>query len=87
MGLLDKTNPNATRKSLIRWAIFGAIGAPIYIVLRHWGHWGGTPLRYCCIILFATPILGAGIGALMEWQLDDGLDDPKESDDESRSKD
>ena len=67
MGLLDKTNPAATRKSVIRWAIFGAIGATIMVFLQL----RSLPRRYLLPILIAAAVAGAGIGALIEWQLDD----------------
>jgi hypothetical protein len=33
-GLLEKTNPAATRASVVRWAIFGAIVSPVLVFLR-----------------------------------------------------
>ncbi len=73
MGLLDRTNPRATRESVIRWAIGGAIGTPVYVVLRlpH------LPHRFWPLILIAAAVLGAGLGALMEWQLDDSEEEDK----------
>jgi hypothetical protein len=75
MGLLDKTNPMATRESVIRWAIGGGIMSPAMIFL----HLRRTPIphRYWLPILIATAVLGAGLGALVEWQLDDGVAEDK----------
>lgn len=65
MGLLDRSNPTATRQSVIRWAIGGAIAAPVWTFLLL----GLTAIPH---ILIAMAIVGAGIGALVDWQLDDG---------------
>ena len=55
--------------SIFRWAIGGAIFTPVwtYLVLR--------PTSVMPHILIAMTILGAGIGALIEWQGDDGIDE------------
>ena len=78
MGLLDKTNPTATRQSLIRHAVIGAVLAPVLFlavgkpaVREHW-----------LALLPVFAILGAAVAAILEWQLDDCHD---ESDEEDRS--
>lgn len=72
MGLLDKTNPFATRESVVRHAkifgVFAAVCCGIYMIGRpslreNWWIW----LPLCSAA-------GAALGALMEWQLDDSLD-------------
>ncbi len=70
MGLLDGTNPEATPESIIRWAIGGAIFAPVwtYLLLLL------QPTSFMPHLLIAMTILGSGIGALVEWQADDGTD-------------
>ena len=72
MRLLDKTNPRATRQSVIRHAIIGAVVASAFIfafgkpaIRAHWPS-----------LLPVFAVLGAGIFALSEWQVDDGLDKP-----------
>jgi hypothetical protein len=73
MGLLDKTNPHATRKSVIRQAIiFSILTAVAYPIACVW-----MPLLRAAWPVFypVAILLGAGIGALMEWQLDDSLDE------------
>ena len=72
MGLLDKTNPRATRRSVIRHAIIGALLAPACFfvfgkaaIREHWG-----------VFLPIFALLGAVVGAVCEWQLDDGSDEP-----------
>ena len=75
MGLLDKTNPHATRRSVARWAVFGAVSAPLLILLMNRLH--GRE-GYPWIILLLAAIFGAVISALVEWQLDDGLDEDDE---------
>lgn len=69
MGLLAKTNPEATTASVICWALGGAIFAPIGLLLLR------IPLP--TYLMVAVAFLGAGIGALVEWQLDDGIDPRK----------
>jgi hypothetical protein len=70
MGLLNRTNPEATPESIFRWAIGGAIFAPVwtYLLLLL------QPTSFMPHILIAMTILGAGIGALVEWQADDCTD-------------
>jgi hypothetical protein len=79
MGLLDKTNPHATRASVIRSLIGGSVIGPV-VGLMAW------PGPYCGpvwpAIVPVGAILGAAIGALLEWQVDDGGDKP---DDEERA--
>jgi hypothetical protein len=76
MGLLEKTNPTATRGSVIRWAIGWAILTPILISLQL--RLTPFPLRYWLPVLIMATVLGSGIGALVEWQLDDGEDEEGE---------
>jgi hypothetical protein len=73
MGLLDKTNPTATRASIIRhaviWSVVSLVAFPFACM------WGPPPFRdYWPILLPTFLIFGAAIGALMEWQLDDGVE-------------
>ena len=77
MGLLDKTNPRATRKSVIRSALFGAGGGPLFILILYLTK---VPQPIGWIILLPAAIFGAAVGALVESQLDDG---PDEEDDEN----
>jgi hypothetical protein len=69
MGLLDKASPTATRQNVIRWAIGGATYALVMTFLL---------LRLASIpLLIAMAIVGAGIGALVDWQYDDGAEEDK----------
>ena len=72
MGLLDKTNPTATRKTLICWAIGTAVFTVGFVALRI--AWVGVPFRYWPVILITAAVFGGCIGFLVEWQLDDGID-------------
>ena len=72
MGLLVKTNPTATRESVIRHAIISSfLAAIVYLIAAVW-----TPalLDYWLILLPVAMTAGAALGALMEWQLDDGVE-------------
>ena len=77
MGLLDKTNPLATRRSVIQWAIGGGLFAPVYLAILlslsktpiPWGYWPA--------LMVAAAVVGAGAGALVEWQDPDA---PEEDD-------
>jgi len=72
----EKTNPRATWQSALReaavWAIIGLVGglalctftAPL---ATHWP-----------VVVPVAVVFGAGVGALMEWQLDDGTEDFEE---------
>jgi hypothetical protein len=75
VGLLDKTNAAATRKSLICWAIGTAIFTVGFVALRI--AWVGVPVRYWPAILIAAAVFGGCIGFLMEWQIDDGTHEGK----------
>jgi hypothetical protein len=70
MGLLDKTNPAATRRSVIRSAISGGITAPILIILLHIFN-KPMPQKFLPIILITSALAGSGIAALGEWQIED----------------
>jgi hypothetical protein len=76
MGLLDKTNPNATRASVIREAIYyGVFTAALCLAACYWKpsfrpHW--------YVLLPVSILFGSAIGALMEWQMDDASDKPKD---------
>ena len=70
MGLLTRTNSEATPESIIRWATGGAIFAPVWTFLLLLLQ----PTSFMPHILIAMTILGAGIGALVGWQTDDGTD-------------
>jgi hypothetical protein len=66
-GLFEKTNPNATPKSVFRWAMIGAIGGAILGLYS--GYRNGNWLPIALIPLLA--IGGAFIAGLVEYQLDD----------------
>ncbi len=75
MGLLDKTNPAATRESVIRWAIGGGIAAPVLVRLILFQR-PPIPQTFLPVVLMTAALAGAGFGALMEWQFDDGEEKP-----------
>ncbi len=81
MALLERTNPVATGASVTRWAIFGAVFATFLIFLRL--RLTPLPLRYLVFALIAAAVVGAGIGALVEWQLDDSDEGDKATDADS----
>jgi hypothetical protein len=72
MGFLDKTNPAATRDSVIRWAIGTGIAPPILLLVF------GVPVPAKFLPFIA--LVGSGIGACIEWQLDDGEEKETEFD-------
>jgi hypothetical protein len=78
MGFLEKRNPTASRASVIRSAIWGAVLMPL--IIGFGAQPGSVPNRYWPVFVVATAILGAGVFAVCEWQLDDG-DDQGKSDD------
>jgi hypothetical protein len=72
MGLLDRGNPNATGRSV---AIHAGIWLIIAIVVCLFASiWSPLLREGWWLFLPAAAVFGAGIGALMEWQLDDGPD-------------
>ena len=73
MGLLDKTNPRATRASVLRHALLFALLSVLLITGVAWCR--GVPAIYFPAIAVASAVFGAFVGGLMEWQLDDGDDD------------
>jgi hypothetical protein len=72
MGLLARTNPHATRASVIGQALaWGAIGAVLCLTALYWK----PSLRpFWPLLVPVSMVLGAALGGLMEWQLDDGPD-------------
>jgi hypothetical protein len=72
MGLLDKTNPRATRRSVIRHSILGAVVIPAFFFAL-----GKPAIRaHWAAFLPVFAVLGALVFALVEWQVDDGPDKP-----------
>lgn len=80
MGLLERTNPHATPKSVLRHAgITGIVGGVVYLVLSIWK----PNLRDVWPILLPVwVLLCADVGGLYEWQVDD-VCDLLESEDET----
>jgi hypothetical protein len=81
MGLLDKTNPRATRRSVICHAILGAVVVPAYFFAL-----GKPEFRAHWAVFFPVfAVLGAGVAGLFEWQVDDRPDkpDPEDWEDEA----
>jgi hypothetical protein len=76
MGLLDKTNPRATRRSVILHAILGAVVVPDFFLAlgkpEFRAHWA--------VFLPVFAVLGAGIAALAGGQVYDGPDKPAPED-------
>jgi hypothetical protein len=72
MSLLAKTNPTATRASVIWNAkLWGMLVAIAYGAICIWSP-GWRELWW--LKLPGVAAFGAAIGALMEWQLNDGID-------------
>ncbi len=72
MGLLDKTNPQATRESVTRqailWGLVSIVALLLYFV------WSPPRDPLWPLLLPLAGLFGAFLGGLMEWQFDDGLD-------------
>jgi hypothetical protein len=75
-GLLAKTNPNATTRS-ITWhaAAYGLAGLPLWYAMQRWKWEGAAPLW----TIVPTCLFLAGIAAIIEWQIDDSDDGPGQS--------
>jgi acyl carrier protein len=70
MGLLDKTNPFATRESVQRHAIIGGVvGMMFCLASILWS----MPEEPNWLLIPGVGVLCAAIAALAEWQLDDGV--------------
>ncbi len=75
MGLLDKTNPKATPRSVLLWSMmWGGIGAALFF-LAFKPAWREA----WQITLPLWVLLCAGVGALVEWQVADEGDENDES--------
>lgn len=67
MGLLEKRNPRATRRSLIAWAVGGAIVCPLYGLFRSLlTDFSSSDLW---LMLPWMTVWGAVAGAALEWQM------------------
>jgi hypothetical protein len=72
VGLLAKTNPTSTKESVIQQAwIWGAVSVAACLAYFLWMQ---PDLPGWPILLPFAALAGAALGALMEWQLDDGLE-------------
>jgi hypothetical protein len=73
MGLLEKRNARATRKTVIRNVILGAAGGLLFSLVMlfrsDFGPWGWV---FMLSFMIAS---GALTGAAIEWQLSDDLED------------
>ena len=70
MGLLDKTNPRANRRSLIVWTILGGLGGLLFALAA----------AFCCDMpwFFTVPfmtIAGAVASGACHWQVAEELDE------------
>lgn len=67
MSLLKKTNPKATRRSVIRWAAVGAVVGCVLcaMLLRN----NSVPGWAWCVALPVASLFMAACFALAEWQL------------------
>ncbi len=72
MGLLTKTNPAATRASVIRHAMIWAV----ITTTAYLGYclWSQSAIESWLPLTPLIALFGAAIGGLMEWQLDDGME-------------
>jgi hypothetical protein len=71
MALLDKTNPRATWKSVIRHASIGAVLIPTFFFVL-----GKSAVReHWRALLPVFAIVGAAVCAIIEWQVDDSPDE------------
>jgi hypothetical protein len=67
MGLLEKRNPNATRRSVTLCAVgFGVFGFALGLVVLCTSDY---PYWEWFVILPLITAVGAFVGGLMEWQL------------------
>jgi dipeptide/tripeptide permease len=75
MGLLDKLNPKATPKTVIKRSLMAAlIGAAFFLLFKP------SVREAWPIVLPIWVLLCAAIGALAEWQVSDTKDDDDHSD-------
>ena len=67
MGLLDKRNPQATRKSVIRWAWGGGVVGFLAGLGLLWN--SDMPSTAWYLVLPWMTACGAVTGGAMEWQM------------------
>jgi hypothetical protein len=83
MGLFDKYNPHATRRTVIREAIlWSAISFLFTLITFFYRSHSSPPVPFgiwgwVFMLMFMT-VCGAVTGAAREWQVYDGLDDLEE---------
>ena len=71
-GLLAKTNPRATSRSVAIHAMIGALGGTsLWLALQNWKF--GWALPTWTVLIAAAG--AAGIAAIFEWQVDDDDED------------
>lgn len=73
MGRLGKTPPRTTRKSLALAAGIGAVGMASFVVVflqpPPIGIGGGLPITTIALWVGGASVIGAGIGAIVEWDV------------------
>lgn len=79
MGFFSKAKPLATRKRLALPAFIGAICMSLFVFLllqpRPLGMGVSLPSTTLALWVVGASVIGAGIGALVEWESDDSRDD------------
>ena len=65
MAWLRKGNSTATRKSVLLWAIMGALTVPLLVAAKV----ALIPYPYNIVALIAAGVCGAAIAALVQWQV------------------
>lgn len=79
MGFFSKTKPRATRKRLALPACIGAICTSLFVFFflqpRPVGIGVSLPTTTLALWVVGASVIGAGVGALVEWESDDSRDD------------
>lgn len=77
MGILSRGNPLATPRSVIRHALGWAMASLLAYLSASvlWNPLREASWRGWLLLLLAVLVFGGGLGGLIEWQIDDGLED------------
>jgi hypothetical protein len=73
MGLVDRKNPNATPRSVLIAALNGGVGGGLFAVIAPW--WNDFESSLMLVKILSMGVIGAGAGAIFEWQWHDDLQD------------
>ena len=73
LGLLDKSDPHATPRSVVICALKGSVRGGVFAAIASW--WKDFESSLTLLMVVFLAVMGAGVGAIFEWQWHNDLQD------------